>query len=135
MEDVSLFRLLKTFQRVLARFEEDSKKAKIHTVYSYNFTIQEQQEFVLSFIKNGGKVAFEAIFQSMETRIHAIVTFLGLLELLNAQQVSLIQGEGANNFWLMPYEEIEETESPEMPEKKRKNHPPNRNPNRPIRKS
>lgn len=107
MEDITLFRLLKTFQRGMARFEEDAKKVKIHTVYSYSYTIQGQQDFVLSLLKNGEKVAFEAIFAELENRIQAIVTFLGLLELLNAQQVTLIQGEGANNFWLTEYEEIE----------------------------
>ncbi len=120
MEDITLFRLLKVFQRVMARFEEDAKKVKVHTVYSYSYTIQEQQEFVLSMIKNGEKVAFEAIFQSLENRIHAIVTFLGLLELLNAQQVSLVQGEGANNFWLTEYEAVELSDEPEISKKRRK---------------
>lgn len=105
MEDVTLFRLLKVFQRVMARFEEDSKKVKVHTVFSYEYTIQEQQEFIFSKLEKGKRTPFEAIFNGLQNRIHAIVTFLGLLELLNAQQVSLIAGEGANNFWLLPFEE------------------------------
>ena len=32
--------------------------------------------------------------------MHAIVTFLALLELLNAQRIRIIQGMGVNNFWL-----------------------------------
>ena len=35
----------------------------------------------------------------------AVVTFLALLELLNEQAISLIQGEGINNFWLTLGEE------------------------------
>jgi len=35
--------------------------------------------------------------------VHAIVTFLGLLELLNLQRVVITQGEGFNNFWVDPY--------------------------------
>jgi len=30
---------------------------------------------------------------------------LALLELLNAQEVALVQGDGINNFWLMLPEE------------------------------
>jgi len=44
--------------------------------------------------------SFTDIFHVCKTRIHAIVTFLGLLELLNAREVRLIPGEGVNNFWL-----------------------------------
>ena len=32
--------------------------------------------------------------------MHAIVTFLAILELLNLKKMQLIQGEGINNFWL-----------------------------------
>ena len=41
----------------------------------------------------------------MENRIQAVVTFLGLLELLNLQQIGIVLGEGTNNFWLVPHEE------------------------------
>jgi segregation and condensation protein A len=40
------------------------------------------------------------VFLKLENRVHAIVTFLALLELLNGQLISVIQGEGINNFWL-----------------------------------
>jgi chromatin segregation and condensation protein Rec8/ScpA/Scc1 (kleisin family) len=39
-----------------------------------------------------------------------VVTFLALLELLNAQEISLIQGEGINNFWVSLPEESNEQE-------------------------
>ena len=41
------------------------------------------------------------VFLALENRIHAIVTFIALLELLNLQTVELIQGDGVNNFWLI----------------------------------
>jgi segregation and condensation protein A len=104
MESVTLFRLLKVFQKVMARFEDDSKKVKVHTVFSYSYTIQDQQAFIFSKLKKGEKTPFEAIFEEITNRIQAIVTFLGLLELLNAQQVTIIQGDGPNNFWLTIFE-------------------------------
>ena len=41
-------------------------------------------------------------------RIHAIVTFLALLELINLQQMNLIKGDDVNQFWI---EENPDTEN------------------------
>ena len=100
MESVTLYKLLRVFERLLARFEEDQKTKRIHTVYNYNYTIQEQRDYILGSLKKGKKTAFERVFLTLENRIHAVVTFLALLELLNEQAVALVQGEGVNNFWL-----------------------------------
>jgi segregation and condensation protein A len=56
------------------------------------------------------KIAFERIFQSCETRIHAIFNFLALLELVQQKYLSLLVGEGRNNFILEWNEEREEDE-------------------------
>ncbi len=101
LESVSLYKLLRVFERLLARYEDAKKAKRIHTVYNYNYTIQDQREYLKNTLKPGVKASFESVFLGLENRIHAIVTFLALLELLNAQEV-LIQGEGVNNFWLTP---------------------------------
>lgn len=100
MENVTLYKLLRVFERLLARFEEDKKAKRVHTVYNYNYTIQGQREYLRGQLKKGEQTSFEQLFLSLENRIHAVVTFLALLELLNIQEVTLIQGEGMNNFWL-----------------------------------
>ena len=53
-------------------------------------------------IENGihVKTGFKNIFGECENRVHAIVTFLGMLELLNLDKLKIVQGEGINNFWL-----------------------------------
>jgi len=99
LESLTLFRLFNTFQRLLNSFEDRGKKT-IHTIVRYNYTIEEQRSFIQSRLANGGQVTFSKIFDKLENRIHAIVTFLSLLELLNLQIVKLTQGEGSNNFWL-----------------------------------
>ena len=66
-----------------------------------NYSIQGQQIFIFSKIKKETKATFDSIFGACENRIHAIVTFLALLELLNLSKLHLIQGEGINNFWLI----------------------------------
>lgn len=106
MESVSLYRLLRTFERLMLRFEEERKSKRVHTVYNYNYTIGEQRDYLLKQLSKGANKTFESLFLALENRIHAIVTFLALLELLNAQEVALIQGDGVNNFWLsLPVEQ------------------------------
>lgn len=100
MESVTLYKLLRTFERLVARFEEEKKSKRVHTVYNYNYTIQQQRQYLSTLLMDGQKKDFEAVFLALENRIHAIVTFLALLELLNAQELQLIQGDGVNNFWL-----------------------------------
>jgi segregation and condensation protein A len=100
LESVSLYKLLRTFERLINRFDEEKKTRRVHTVYNYSYTIQDQRQYLTDSLKEGGKKDFEELFMRLENRVHAIVTFLALLELLNAQEISLIQGDGVNNFWL-----------------------------------
>ena len=99
MESVSLFKLLKAFEKVMARLEK-KKSHKVHTVKNYTFTLEEQKKHILSRLNKGKKVGFDKIFIGIENRIQAIVTFLAMLELLNSAQIIIVLGEGMNNFWL-----------------------------------
>ncbi|MEY4205072.1 MAG: hypothetical protein RL013_2776 [Bacteroidota bacterium] len=100
LESVSLYKLLRTFERLINRFDEEKKTRRVHTVYNYSYTIQDQRQYLTDRLREGGKKDFEELFMQLENRVHAIVTFLALLELLNAQEIMIIQGEGVNNFWL-----------------------------------
>lgn len=99
LESLSLFKLLQTFQVLIKRYEDDLNKP-IHQIVRFDYTVESQQAFILKQIPKGKKINFEKVFLTLENRIHAIVTFIALLELLNLQEVTLIQGEGLNNFWL-----------------------------------
>ncbi|MCE2821170.1 MAG: segregation/condensation protein A [Saprospiraceae bacterium] len=100
LESVSLYKLLRTFERLINRFDEEKKTRRIHTVYNYSYTIQDQRQYLTDRLREGGKKDFEELFMQLENRVHAIITFLALLELLNAQEIMIIQGNGVNNFWL-----------------------------------
>jgi len=104
LESLNLFKLMKAFERVLARME-DKKKRTVHRVYAYSHTVPGQQIFILSRVKVGEKTGFAAIFGKCKDRVHAIVTFLALLELVNMQKIKCIPGLGVNNFWLTVSEE------------------------------
>jgi segregation and condensation protein A len=99
LESLSLINLLKAFRNVMHKYEEDKNKI-IHTIQRYPYTIEQQQNYIKNIIPKKGKIEFRKVFLKLENRVHAIVTFLALLELLNGQLISVIQGEGINNFWL-----------------------------------
>jgi segregation and condensation protein A len=106
LESLTLFKLLQTFQQVMRRYEEDINKPK-HEIVRFEYTIEAQQAYIFTYIKVGKKTRFEDVFLGLENRIHAIVTFIAFLELLNLEQISIIQGEGTNNFWVVPVSEKE----------------------------
>lgn len=99
LESLTLFKLLKTFERIVQKFE-DNKHQPVHQIVRFSYTIIDQQDYIFNKIKKGKKTPFKTLFRNLENRMHAIVTFLALLELLNLQKLQIIQGEGVNNFWL-----------------------------------
>lgn len=99
LESVTLFKLMKAYERIMQRLEDTKAKA-VHKIVQYDYTIQGEQNRVVGRIRMAGRADFDALFSECENRIHAIVTFLGLLELLNLQKLHITSGIGANNFWL-----------------------------------
>jgi segregation and condensation protein A len=99
LEHLTLFKLLRVFERLMKQFEVD-KNRPVHRIYTYSYTVETQREYILSKLKSGEKADFAHIFAALDDRVHAIVTFLALLEMLNRQEIRIIQGEGINNFWL-----------------------------------
>ncbi len=113
LESVTLFKLLRAYERLLVNFEDRSKKVTVHRIMQYEYSIQGQQNFIFTKIRNGKQVKFTSVFGQCENRIHAIVTFLALLELLNLHKLGMTQGEGVNNFWIHEYREEPSTREEE----------------------
>ena len=112
LESLNLFKLLKTFERVMARFEDRSSVKTVHKIHNYDYTIQGQQKYIFNLIDSSERPSFDDVFKNLENRIHAIVTFLGLLELLNLQKIGIVLGEGINNFWLVAKEHTDDEPEP-----------------------
>jgi segregation and condensation protein A len=106
LESLSLYKLLLTFQKIMERFDQQKNKP-VHKIVQYAYTIENQQNYITSKINSKAKVDFIELFENTENRIHALVTFLALLEMLNLQMLTIIQGEGINNFWICPLNEEE----------------------------
>lgn len=111
LESLTLYKLLQAFKRVMERFDE-AQKNPVHTIVQYTFTIQEEQANIVSKLVYKPRLDFMDVFATVQSRIHAIVTFLALLEMINNQVVRILAGEGINNFWIEPHL-VEETTATE----------------------
>ena len=113
LQTVSLFKLMKAFERVAQRLHENRNKP-VHTVVQYNYTMEGSREFMLDLLKRERSIPFENIFDVCENRIHAIFLFLNILELAQGKYLSIIMGEGRNNF-ILEFNENREEEAPATP--------------------
>jgi segregation and condensation protein A len=97
IQNVTMFKLMKAFEKVMQRVYERNNKP-VHTVVKYNYTMEESRENMLSMVKQQRTVSFEKVFDECNDRIHAIFLFLSLLELVQQKFMTLMIGEGRNNF-------------------------------------
>ncbi len=107
IQAITMFKLMKAFEKVMARVSERQNKP-VHTVVRYNYTMDGSREHMLELVKKEKKVAFEQIFELCKDRIHALFLFLSLLELSQQRYMTLLIGEGRNNFIVEWNEEREE---------------------------
>ena len=91
LESLTLYKLLQAFKRVMDRLEE-AKRNPVHTIVQYTFTIQEEQNQIVNKLVQKPRLDFIDVFATCESRIHAIVTFLALLEMINNQVVRILSG-------------------------------------------
>lgn len=106
IQTITLFKLMKTFEKVMKRLEQRNNKP-VHTVVQYNYTMEESREHMLYTVERERIMSFEKIFDPCEDRIHAIFLFLSLLELVQQKYMTIMVGEGRNNF-IIEYNENRE---------------------------
>jgi segregation and condensation protein A len=97
IQNITLFKLMKTFEKLMKRLEERNKKP-VHTVVQYNYTMEGSRKYVMDLVKKEDVLPFEKVFETCEDRIQAIFLFLSMLELVQARYMMLVVGEGMNNF-------------------------------------
>jgi segregation and condensation protein A len=109
VQTLTLFKLAKTFERVLQRVAERNNKPQ-HVVYKYDYTMEGSRSFMIDLAERERTMSFEKIFDQCKDRVHAIFLFLGMLELVQAKFLKIMVGEGRNNF-IIDY--IDESERPQ----------------------
>jgi segregation and condensation protein A len=99
LQDVTVFKLMTVFEKVIKRFEAEKNKP-VHQVIQYPYTIESQKRYVVEEIAKRGKLSFVELVKEFPTRIGLIFNFLAILEMLATQQIGIQIGEGYNNFWV-----------------------------------
>lgn len=97
IQTITLYKLMKTFERVMKKVEQRNNKP-IHTVVKYNYTMEGSRTHMLDTVREKKVMSFEKIFEECEDRIHAIFLFLSMLELVQQKYMMISVGEGRNNF-------------------------------------
>jgi segregation and condensation protein A len=97
IQTVTMFKLMQAFEKVIKKYQDRVNKPQ-HVVIKYNYSMEGQKAFLLDHIKTNSRVAFETLFAQCENRIHAIFTFLSMLELIQLKYFSILIGTGRNNF-------------------------------------
>ena len=108
IQTVTLFKLMKAFEKVAQRLHE-KRNQPVHTVVQYDYTMEGCREFMLELTEKERTLSFEKIFEICENRIHAIFLFLNMLELIQQKYINILIGSGINNF-ILEYNENREVD-------------------------
>ncbi|MEO7961502.1 MAG: segregation/condensation protein A [Ginsengibacter sp.] len=108
IQNVSLFKLMKAFEKVAQRLHE-KRNRPVHTVIRYDYTMEGSRQYMIELLKKERHVPFEKLFEISENRIHAIFLFLNMLELIQQKYITIITGSGTNNF-ILEYSEVGDKE-------------------------
>jgi len=107
LQNVDLYKLLRVYRDVMARYELEKNKPS-HKVVQYPFTIEGQKDHIIGKLERDGKLAFTAFIEEKPEKIAVIFNFLAILELLQSSLITITVGEGFNNFWLEKIETVAE---------------------------
>jgi len=88
LPDANIFDLIRAFQNVLKRFEEETDLGEI---IDERFTVADKIEHLLDTVKSGGVVKFSSLFEAATSKTEVIVTFLAVLELMKMNQFYIKQ--------------------------------------------
>jgi segregation and condensation protein A len=97
IQNITLFKLMKSFEKVMLRLQERQNKP-VHTVVPYNYTMEGSRDYMLHMLEQEKTVSFEKVFEICDNKIHAIFLFLSILELAQQKYMRLSVGQGMNNF-------------------------------------
>jgi segregation and condensation protein A len=108
LQDVTIFKLMSVFEKVLKRFEAEKNKP-VHQVIQYPYTVDGQKKFLVEELGRRPRISFTELLENYPTRIGLIFNFLAILEMLALQVLTIQIGEGFNNFWILKGEGTPET--------------------------
>jgi segregation and condensation protein A len=96
---MDLYTLMRAFKRVWDRHAEKMQEPA-HVIRAYPYTVDQVKNRLLEKVILAPRVDFISFILEENARIYVVFSFLAILELIQAQKISVVVGEGFNNFWL-----------------------------------
>jgi segregation and condensation protein A len=106
LQDVTVFKLMTIFEKVLKRFEAEKNKP-VHQVIQYPYTVEGQKKYLIEELTKKPRIAFTELLETYPSKLGLIFNFLAILEMLALQVLTIQIGEGYNNFWVSKAEFVE----------------------------
>jgi segregation and condensation protein A len=106
LQDVTIFKLMTLFEKILKR-QEAEKNKPVHHVIQYPYTVEAQKKYLVEAVTKNPRVSFAELLEAFPTRIGVIFNFLAILEMLALQILTIQIGEGYGNFWISKAEPTE----------------------------
>ena len=106
LQDVTVFKLMSIFEKVLKRFDAEKNKP-VHQVIQYPYTVEGQKKHIVDELARRPRMSFTELLEQYPTRIGVIFNFLAILEMLALQILTIQIGEGFGNFWIAKAESSE----------------------------
>jgi segregation and condensation protein A len=95
----------------MSRFEDNQNKVT-HTIVQYPFSIDSQKDYINKTLMKKPQVNFVELFEECTSKLHAVFTFLALLDLIQSRTLLIFMGEGFNNFVVSTLEAAPEVTAP-----------------------
>ncbi len=96
MKNVTLFDLISAFKRAIDKMP----RIRHHDIEKVPVTVEEQMDLIRNRIAKEGKIGFYRLISNMR-RIEIVVTFIALLEMVRANQISLEQSTPYEDFVIL----------------------------------
>lgn len=99
LEEVDLYRLMRTFQGMMTRYEAEQNH-KMKSIKPYPYTVTQQKKYLLQRLKKETRLNFGTFVSERPDKIFIVFNFLAILDLLQAEKLRVEIEEGYNNFFL-----------------------------------
>lgn len=104
LETISLYKLMQVFYKAMDKYKYASAKVE-HKVIAFKYSIEDCKIQISQYITKHQRSNCNALFSTCEDRLHAVVIFLALLEMIQSKVLMFYNSEGYNNFYIEKIEE------------------------------
>ena len=99
LHNMDLYTIMRAYKRVMQRHEERMARPT-HVIRAYAYNVEDIKERILALLVEKEKFDFVSFILDHPDKIYCVFTFLSVLEMAQLGQLSVVVGQGYNNFWI-----------------------------------